>query len=66
MFESEGMPCRHILFIIKGKGLNEIPGYGIVNRWTKLATSKPVFDCDGNVLEECSKTEQESKLVSDA
>jgi hypothetical protein len=49
MFESEGMPCRHILFIIKGKGLNEIPGYGIVNRWTKLATSKPF----STVMEMC-------------
>ncbi|XP_058783612.1 protein FAR1-RELATED SEQUENCE 5-like [Vicia villosa] len=66
MFESEGMPCRHILFVLKGKGLNEIPSGYIVNRWTKLATSKPIFDCDGNVLEGCSRTGSESKLVSDA
>ncbi|KAH1042661.1 hypothetical protein GYH30_024795 [Glycine max] len=25
MFESEGMPCRPILFVLKGKGLSEIP-----------------------------------------
>jgi hypothetical protein len=66
MFESEGMPCRHILFILKGKGLNKIPSHYIVNRWTKLATSKPIFDCDGNVLEGCSKTDSESNLISDA
>jgi hypothetical protein len=66
MFESEGMPCRHILFILKGKGLNKIPSHYIVNRWTKLATSKPIFDCDGNVLEGCSKADSESKLISDA
>ncbi|XP_058753620.1 protein FAR1-RELATED SEQUENCE 5-like [Vicia villosa] len=66
MFESEGMPCRHILFILKGKGLNKIPSHYIVNRWTKFATSKPIFDCDGNVLEGCSKFESESKLISDA
>jgi hypothetical protein len=66
MFDSEGMPCRHILFVLKGRGLSEIPSHYILNRWTKLATSKPVFDCDGNVLEACSKVECERTLVSKA
>ncbi|KAJ1380059.1 Zinc finger, PMZ-type [Sesbania bispinosa] len=66
MFESEGMPCRHILLLLKGKVLNEIPSYYIINRWTKLATSAPIFYYDGNVLEACFKLESESKLISDA
>jgi hypothetical protein len=66
MFESEGIPCRHILFVLKGRGLSEIPSHHILNRWTKLATIKPVFDCDGNVLEACSKVECERTLVSKA
>jgi len=64
MFTSQGMPCRHILFVLKGRGCSEIPSHYIVNRWTKLATSIPVFDCDGNVLEACSKLESERTLVS--
>ncbi|XP_058774181.1 protein FAR1-RELATED SEQUENCE 5-like [Vicia villosa] len=66
LFESEGMPCRHILFILKGKGLNKIPSHYVVNRWTKLATSRSIFDSDENVFEESSKFESESKLISNA
>lgn len=66
MFDSEGIPCRHILSVLKGKGFSKIPSHYIVNRWTKLATSRPVFDCDGNVLEACSKSESEKILISKA
>ncbi|KAK2415706.1 protein FAR1-RELATED SEQUENCE [Trifolium repens] len=66
MFDSEGIPCRHILCILKGRGFSEIPSHYIVNRWTKFATSRPVFDSDGNVLEACSKFESERILVSKA
>ncbi|KAF1894326.1 hypothetical protein Lal_00027172 [Lupinus albus] len=65
MFESEGMSYRHILFVLKGKGLSEIPKFYIVNRWTKIAISKPVFDYDGNILEACSKSQSQTKLISD-
>ncbi|KAF1865247.1 hypothetical protein Lal_00004621 [Lupinus albus] len=64
MFESEGMLCRHILFVLKGKGLSEIPKFYIVNRWTTIATSKPVFDYDGNILEACSKSQSQAKMIS--
>lgn len=58
MFESEAMQCRHvILFVLNGRDFNEIPSHYIVNRWMKLATTKPVFDYDGNLFEACSKFE---------
>ncbi|PNY09356.1 protein FAR1-related sequence 5-like [Trifolium pratense] len=66
MFEAQGIPCRHILCILKGKGLNEIPSQYILNRWTKLATKQPIFDVDGNLLEGCAATEKESQLISKA
>ncbi|KAK2383722.1 protein FAR1-RELATED SEQUENCE [Trifolium repens] len=66
MFDSEGIPCRHILCVLKGRDFSEIPSHYIVNRWTKFATSRPVFDSDGNVLEACSKFESERILVSKA
>ena len=66
MFGSEGIPCQHILFVLKGKCLNKIPSYYINNKWTKLGTAKPIFDCDGNIFEACSKLEDENKLISNA
>ncbi|KAJ1435398.1 Zinc finger, PMZ-type [Sesbania bispinosa] len=66
MFQSQGIPCRHILCVLKGKGLNEIPSNYTVQRWTKLATSKPIFDVDGNVMEGSSELTSESQLIADA
>ena len=50
---------------LKGKGLTKIPSSYIVNRWTKLANRKPIFDITNNVLDTFSKSENESKLISD-
>ncbi|KAK8919006.1 Protein FAR1-RELATED SEQUENCE 5 [Platanthera zijinensis] len=44
MFESQGIPCRHILLVLKGQGINELPAYCITPRWGKLATSKPNYE----------------------
>ncbi|XP_057432975.1 protein FAR1-RELATED SEQUENCE 5-like [Lotus japonicus] len=65
MYQSQGIPCRHILCVLKGKGLNEIPSNYILNRWTKLANRKPIFDTAENALEMCSKPENERKIISD-
>ncbi|XP_056685544.1 protein FAR1-RELATED SEQUENCE 5-like [Spinacia oleracea] len=64
MFQCEGIPCRHILCILKGKGLSEVPGYYILNRWTKMAASKSIFNVSSNLLEGCSKRDNEDKLIS--
>lgn len=56
------IPCRHILCILKEKYLNGILGNYIGNWWTKLATSKPISDVDGKILEGCSKSKNESQL----
>lgn len=65
MFQSGGIPCRHILCVVKGKNLNEIPSKFIVNRWTKFANRKPIFDMAGNVLENCSESKKDGMLISD-
>ncbi|PNY00107.1 protein FAR1-related sequence 5-like [Trifolium pratense] len=65
MFQDQGIPCRHILCVLKGKGLNEIPDNYIVNRWTKFANRKPLFDIADNVSEKCSEFENDNKLISD-
>jgi hypothetical protein len=55
IFQAEGIPCRYILCVLKGKIFNEIPSKHIVNRWTKFANRTPIFDIADNVLEEDSK-----------
>ncbi|XP_056695421.1 protein FAR1-RELATED SEQUENCE 9-like [Spinacia oleracea] len=41
-FESEGILCRHILFIMKGKFLCEIPSKYLLRRWSKDALKQPM------------------------
>ncbi|XP_058773776.1 protein FAR1-RELATED SEQUENCE 5-like [Vicia villosa] len=65
MFQSQGIPCRHILYVLRGKGLNEIPNKYILNRWTKMATNKSVFNVDGKDLEGLSETKNERQLISE-
>jgi len=64
MFECEGIVCCHILCVLKGKPLYELPSHYIVNRWTKMAVYKPAFYVDGTLLEERSQIEQEDRLIS--
>ncbi|KAJ8434787.1 hypothetical protein Cgig2_033737 [Carnegiea gigantea] len=59
-----GIPCCHILCVLKGKTLRELPTYYIVNRWTKMAASKPIFNVDGTPLEGRSQIEHENMLIS--
>ncbi|XP_048497893.2 protein FAR1-RELATED SEQUENCE 1-like [Beta vulgaris subsp. vulgaris] len=68
MFESMGILCRHVLFVIKGKFLTEIPEQHILHRWTKDASKKPIFDfCEDFddhlelLLERLSAFEEEMK-----
>jgi len=62
-FECEGIPCGHILCVLKGEGLREMPSYYILNRWIKTASSKPIFDVNGIVLEGCSQVMHEDRLI---
>jgi len=64
IFESEGIPCCHILCVLKGKALHEFPSYYMLNQWTKMPANKPIFDVDDTLLEGRSKIEQEDRLIS--
>ena len=66
LFELEGIPCHHILVALNGDFLKEIPHALILNRWTKTATRKPVFDDNGTLLEECAKAKNKVQLVTTA
>ncbi|XP_021721481.1 protein FAR-RED IMPAIRED RESPONSE 1-like [Chenopodium quinoa] len=64
MFESVGILCRHILFVMKGKFLFEIPRQYVLHRWTKEAMKKPIFGLNNNLLDGAQK-DKKQKLVGD-
>ena len=41
MFESIGIPCCHMVVVMKVEHLEEIPTSCILKRWTKLAKAYP-------------------------
>ncbi|CAK8566648.1 unnamed protein product [Lathyrus sativus] len=65
MFQAEGIPCKHIFCVLKGKFLNEIPSKYIVNRWTKFTIRKLFLDIADNVLNKSSNSEKDNNLISD-
>ncbi|KAL6140113.1 hypothetical protein ACLB2K_058414 [Fragaria x ananassa] len=47
-FESEGIPCRHILgYLLKVQEVDQLPDQYILKRWTKAANADVVKDLDG-------------------
>ncbi|KAL2898229.1 Protein FAR1-RELATED SEQUENCE 5 [Bienertia sinuspersici] len=63
MYEREGIPCRHILWVIKEKGLKSLPAAYIKTRWTKAAMNMPMFDLGGNLIEDTTNMEAVKKKV---
>ncbi|KAL6188565.1 hypothetical protein ACLB2K_039957 [Fragaria x ananassa] len=47
-WESEGLPCRHVLsYVIKIQDIDKLPIQYILKRWTKEARQSLVLDSDG-------------------
>ncbi|XP_021771686.1 protein FAR1-RELATED SEQUENCE 2-like [Chenopodium quinoa] len=63
MFESVGILCHHILFVMKGKFLIVIPRQYVLHRWTKEAMKEPIFGLN-NLLDGAEK-DKKQKLVDD-
>lgn len=45
--QSEGIPCRHILVVLRNKFLTNLPAQYILQRWTISAISEVVVDENG-------------------
>ncbi|CAO2820403.1 unnamed protein product, partial [Amaranthus hypochondriacus] len=63
MFESMGMLCRHVIFILKGKNLKEIPKQYMMNRWSKNAMKLPIFGNFGKCLNESADKDKKVELL---
>ncbi|XP_019176283.1 PREDICTED: protein FAR1-RELATED SEQUENCE 5-like [Ipomoea nil] len=64
MFERMGLLCRHIFLVFKDCGLESIPSRYLVDRWTKGACLKPIFDIDDTVVDQSSKVENVRVLTN--
>ncbi|KAL2937372.1 Protein FAR1-RELATED SEQUENCE 5 [Bienertia sinuspersici] len=64
MYEWEGIPCRHILWVFKEKGMKSLPAAYVKTRWTKAAMSMPMFDLGGNLIEDTTKMEVVKKKAT--
>ena len=50
MFEFQGIPCRHLLFVLRNIGINDLPAIYILKRWCKYAKKGVVIDNSGKEI----------------
>ncbi|XP_056688459.1 uncharacterized protein [Spinacia oleracea] len=49
LFERLGILCKHAVCVLNARKITKIPEYYILDRWTKEATKRPIFDMhEGN------------------
>ncbi|KAK9698755.1 hypothetical protein RND81_08G128700 [Saponaria officinalis] len=61
LFERRGLICRNIFWVFSNKLLKTIPEKYILTRWSKNALRGPIYDLDGNIIENYD-TADESQL----
>ncbi|KAK9682944.1 hypothetical protein RND81_10G108400 [Saponaria officinalis] len=61
LFERKGLICRHIFWVFSNKLLKTIPEKYILTRWSKNALRGPIYDLNGNIIENYD-TADESQL----
>ncbi|KAH9612499.1 hypothetical protein KSS87_000073, partial [Heliosperma pusillum] len=64
-FERHGILCRHALCVLRERGFKKIPSEYLIIRWSKLATCKPIFSSDGQLLTDCRSVEVRKNKVSE-
>ncbi|GJM98068.1 hypothetical protein PR202_ga15043 [Eleusine coracana subsp. coracana] len=52
LMETHGIPCRHVIYVLRSIKLNELPSHYVLKRWTKYCNKEIVYDVDGIFLEE--------------
>ncbi|XP_074313047.1 protein FAR1-RELATED SEQUENCE 5-like [Silene latifolia] len=50
MFERKGYICKHIIWILSGKGVRKIPEQYLLSRWTKNTKKMPLYDVHGQLI----------------
>lgn len=64
-FERHGILCRHVLCVLKDRGFKKVPSEYLLNRWSKLATCRPIFGSDGQLLADCRVVDAHKTKISE-
>lgn len=62
LYESYGIPCRHIIQVLRVEKQNEIPSIYIMKRWKTRCKRELFFDVEGNLLDETPKNPMVVKM----
>ncbi|XP_074265639.1 protein FAR1-RELATED SEQUENCE 5-like [Silene latifolia] len=57
MFERKGYICKHIIWILSGKGIKKIPDKYLLSRWTKNTKKMPLYDVHGQLLDDFTSSD---------
>lgn len=69
LFETHGIPCRHLIPVLRSAQLSELPRYYLLERFRKDCKKTHVFDADGILLEENTSNSNDpvmQKMLSEA
>ncbi|XP_074288470.1 protein FAR1-RELATED SEQUENCE 5-like [Silene latifolia] len=65
LFERKGYICKHIIWILSGKGIKKIHDKYLLSRWTKNTKKMPLYDAHGQLLDDFTSSDV-TKLDFDA
>ncbi|XP_074298967.1 protein FAR1-RELATED SEQUENCE 5-like [Silene latifolia] len=64
MFERKGYICKHIIWILSGKGIKNIPDKYLLSRWTKNTKKMPLYDVHGQLLDDFNSSDVTKLQIS--
>lgn len=62
LFEKYGIPCRHLIHMLRTAKLQELPAHYVLKRFTKNCKVDAVFDEDGILLGEIASSSMDIEL----
>ncbi|XP_074297626.1 protein FAR1-RELATED SEQUENCE 5-like [Silene latifolia] len=65
MFERKGYICKHIIWILSGKGVRKIPNKYLLSRWTKNTKKMPLYDVHGQLIDDFDSSDTSSLVDVD-
>ncbi|XP_074310709.1 protein FAR1-RELATED SEQUENCE 7-like [Silene latifolia] len=64
LFERKGYICKHIIWILSGKGIKKIPDKYLLSRWTKNTKKMPLYDAHGQLLDDFTSSDVTKLQIS--
>ncbi|XP_057543904.1 protein FAR1-RELATED SEQUENCE 5-like [Amaranthus tricolor] len=64
-FKRVGLLCCHAICVMSARQITQIPKKDILDRWTKPAMKKPIFDMHGNLIEDQKNLDNMGNLLGE-